>query len=331
MRFTSVADLPSEAARLKEWLWIQGIKSAAVVPMVLGKSIFGLLGFSSLREEKTWSDESITLLKIVGEILANALHRKQVEEELKRSYDQLERRTGELEAVNKELEAFSYSVSHDLRAPLRHADSYTQLLLEDHADKLDEQGKGYCSAIAKSCRRMRELIDDLLKLSRITREKLNRESIDLSVLAQKIARELKKSKPERRVKFIIADSLNAYCDPRLMRVVLDNLLGNAWKFTSGKSEAKIEFGKMVHNVGVAFYVRDNGAGFNQANVHKLFTPFRRLHRRAEFEGSGIGLATVQRIIHRHGGKVWAEGKVGKGATFYFTLNKQFSSLSDEET
>ena len=225
----------------------------------------------------------------------------------------------QLEAANKELEAFSYSVSHDLRAPLRSLDGFSQALLEDYHDRLDDTGRDFLQRVRAASQRMGTLIDDLLSLSRVTRGDLQVEKVDLSALATALAAELQRSDPQRDVRFAIAPDLVARGDPGLMRLVLQNLLGNAWKFTGKRSPAHVEVGSMAHDGGRAFFVQDDGAGFDMAYAAKLFGAFQRLHASDEFPGSGIGLATVQRIIHRHGGQVWAEGTPGRGATFYFTL------------
>jgi len=225
----------------------------------------------------------------------------------------------ELEGANRELEAFSYSVSHDLRAPLRSIDGFSQALLEDYEDKLDETGKDYLHRVRAASQHMAQLIDDLLKLSRLSRAEMHYEQVDLSALAQAVAAELKETEPERQVKFIIKERVVAYGDRPLLRVVLENLFRNSWKFTSKHPQATIEFGVIQEGGKPVYFVRDDGVGFDRAYAGKLFVPFQRLHTSAEFEGTGIGLATVQRIIHRHGGNIWAEGEVEKGATFYFTL------------
>jgi light-regulated signal transduction histidine kinase (bacteriophytochrome) len=230
-------------------------------------------------------------------------------------------RTAQLDAANKELESFSYSVSHDLRAPLRSIDGFSQALLEDYPDKLDETGKGYLNRVRGASQRMAQLIDDLLEMSRLTRKEMKRESVDLTAMAQKIAAELKESQPERKVEFIIQEGLAANGDARLLDAVLENLLDNAWKFTGKHPQARIEFGTTQHEGKPAFYVRDDGVGFDMTYADKLFASFQRLHAPTEFSGTGVGLATVQRIIHRHGGRVWAEAEVEKGATFYFTLQQ----------
>ena len=231
----------------------------------------------------------------------------------------VEERTAQLEATNKELEAFSYSVSHDLRAPLRSIDGFSQALLEDYADVLDADGKKYLERLRNNSRQMASLIDDLLALSRLTRAEMKRALIDLTTVARSLAEELRQRDPQRDVTFDITDDLHAEGDERLLRVALENLMGNAWKFTSKTPGARIEIGQEMQEGSRVFYIRDNGAGFDMAYSDKLFGAFQRLHGVSEFEGTGIGLATVQRVIRRHGGRVWAEGAVGKGATFYFTL------------
>lgn len=228
-------------------------------------------------------------------------------------------RTARLNETNNELEAFSYSVSHDLRAPLRSIDGFSQALLEDYSEKLDEQGKDYLRRVRAACQRMAGLIDDMLKLSRITRSVITRENVDLSALARSVAEELRRTEPERVVEFIIQDGLTVPGDLPLLQMVLENLLGNAWKFTSRHATAKIEFGISASNGKTEYFVRDDGAGFDLAYADKLFVPFQRLHAYTEFSGTGIGLSIVRRIIRRHGGVVRAEGVPGQGATFYFTL------------
>jgi two-component system, sensor histidine kinase and response regulator len=224
-----------------------------------------------------------------------------------------------LEAANRELEAFTYSVSHDLRAPVRSIDGFSQILLEDYASQLDDKGQEHLARIRRSAQRMGELIEDLLRLSRLARGEIQRTDVDLSRMARSIADELRASTPARSVNFVISDDIVAHGDANLLRIVLDNLLGNAWKFTVHVS-ARIEVGSTRGGEAQVYFVRDNGAGFDMKHASKLFGPFQRLHREDDFPGTGIGLATVQRIIHRHGGRVWADGAVGRGATIYFTLD-----------
>ena len=232
----------------------------------------------------------------------------------------LERRNGELEQANRELDAFSYSGSHDLRAPLRAIDGFSQALVEDCQDRLDEEGRAYLARIRAGVQRMSQLIDDLLGLSRLNRAELNAEPADLTGLLHQVATHLAAAAPDRQVEFEVQPGMRALADGSLLRVVLENLLGNAWKFTSRREDPRVEAGETAGPHGErAFFVRDNGAGFTMDHADKLFQPFQRLHRADEFEGTGIGLATVQRIIHRHGGRVWAEAEPGRGATFYFTL------------
>lgn len=265
------------------------------------------------------------LVGIIGIVLGtrrlrqSEFERTLAKEALIRKAKELARSNDELVAVNKELEAFSYSVSHDLSAPLRSLDGFSQAMLEDYNDKVDEQGKDFLGRIRAASQRMGQLIDDLLELSRITRIEMHRETVDLTALAQTIAKELQEREPQRRVEFVIAQGAVADGDSRLLRVALDNLLGNAWKFTAKRPDARIEFGITRHKGGTAYFVRDNGAGFDMTYADKLFDAFQRLHKPTEFPGIGIGLATVQRVIRRHGGSIWAEGAVGKGATFFFTL------------
>ena len=226
----------------------------------------------------------------------------------------------ELEMANRELEAFSYSVSHDLRAPLRAIHGFAEALIEDYGDRLDEVGMDYLNRVRRSAERMAQLIDGLLSLSRLSQRDLYVGMVDLSTLAREVIEELSQRQPDRSVEVKIADGLVAECDMDLVRIVLDNLLGNSWKFTVGKDQAVIEFGAIGQNGETVYFVRDNGVGFDMRYADKLFMPFQRLHGE-EFEGTGIGLATVARIIYRHGGRIWAEGVPGAGATFFFTLSE----------
>jgi len=281
---------------------------------------------------KRYVETSASLLKdlsgkVIGfrGILHDITERKRAEEELKKYREQLEQlvreRTIKLEASNNELEAFSYSISHDLRAPLRAIDGFSHALLEDCEDKLDIQGKDYLMRIRAATQRMSTLIEDLLNLSRITRSGMNMEKVNLTRIVRSVINELQKSQPQRHVKIRIAEGLEDTADSRLIRIALENLLNNAWKFTAKQSETVIEFGSTKEGGKKVYFIRDNGAGFDMTYVDKLFVPFQRLHTIEEYPGTGIGLATVRRIIFRHGGKVRAEGQTDKGATFYFSLHE----------
>ncbi len=267
------------------------------------------------------------------------LRRKQFEDETRRIREQLlraeleavearaareiaEERTklvAELQVKNEELESFSYSVAHDLRAPLRSIDGFGLALLEDYADKLDDDGRQFLTYVRESAQQMSQLIDDMLALSQVTRGEFERAPVDLSSIARLVGAQLQHATPDRQIEFIVADGLSAEGDTRLMTIAFENLLGNAWKYTGAQERARIEVGTLDEEPRI-FYVRDNGAGFDMAYADKLFGMFQRLHARSEFEGTGIGLATVQRVIRRHGGRIWADAKVGQGATFYFTLD-----------
>lgn len=227
----------------------------------------------------------------------------------------------EADAANRELEAFSYSVAHDLRAPLRSMDGFSKALLEDYAEQVGEEGRTYLGYVRDAAQQMAQLIDDLLGLSRVSRGELQRERIDLAAIARSVLVRLQASQPDRSVELVISEELTTSGDPRLVRIVIENLLGNAWKFTSKSPQARIELGHLPEVGRSIYFVRDNGAGFEMAYVEKLFGVFQRLHAASDFEGTGIGLVTVQRIIHRHSGRVWAEGQVDRGATFYFTLEE----------
>jgi PAS domain S-box-containing protein len=273
-----------------------------------------------------WANAVITALRDesgrlrgFGKVTRDMTERKEIEERLEQQRGQLARSNAELIEINKELESFSYSVSHDLRAPLRSIDGFSHALLEDCADKLTEAGQDYLNRIRAATQRMGMLIDDLLNLSRITRGEIHLEDLNISDLVRSILDSLERMHPDRRIEFKIDEGLQVQADQRLLRVALENLLNNAWKFTSKCPLARIDFGKTNANGASAYFIRDNGAGFDPAYADRLFGAFQRLHTVAEFPGTGVGLATVQRIIRRHGGQIWAEGAVDRGATFFFTL------------
>ncbi|MCX6065395.1 MAG: PAS domain S-box protein [Chloroflexi bacterium] len=281
-----------------------------------GQIVWVLLAVSLVKDDNGAPLYFISQIEDISE-------RKQAEEEIRKLNAELEERvrerTAQLEITNKELEAFSYSVSHDLRAPLRGIDGWSQALKEDYQDQLDEQGQQYIERVRSETQRMGQLIDDMLQLSRLTRAEMRKEFVNLSALAQEIALRLQQDEPLRHVDFEIQAGLTGKGDLRLLEALLTNLLGNAFKFTGKRADARIEFGQTTAQGQSVFFIRDNGAGFDMAYSQKLFGAFQRMHKAQEFPGTGIGLATVQRIIHRHGGKIWAEAEVNRGATFYFTL------------
>ncbi|MBW8782191.1 MAG: response regulator [Verrucomicrobia bacterium] len=257
-----------------------------------------------------------TLLPVLARALA--VRRLRLENELLQQ--RLSARTHELESANKELETFSYSVSHDLRAPLRTISGFTDLLISHLGDRVDDESRTYANHVQNGVKKMNLLIEDLLRLARTTRAEVHRMPIDLSLIAREISEKLQATAPDRNVEWIIASGLTTVGDPGLLRVVLENLLSNAWKYTSKIPHARIEFGAETQSNGsTAYFVRDNGAGFDMKYADRLFGPFQRLHAESEFPGVGVGLATVQRIIHKHGGRIWPQAAPDQGATFYFTL------------
>jgi len=269
-------------------------------------------------EVRPWHDAAGAVAGIVIFTEDITEHRKAAADVLKLSEDMAARNL-ELESANKEMESFVYSISHDLRAPIRTVSGFAKIIVEDYLDKLDAQGRDYLNRILKGSEKSTQLIDDLLHLSKIARQDMDRIKIDLSGKASKIAEELREMNHGRNIEVVVQGGLTASADPRLIELALSNLLGNAWKFTSRTEQARIEFGSMEIDGETVYYVKDNGAGFDPEYADKMFWPFHRLHSENEFEGTGIGLTIVERVIRRHGGKVWAEGKVGKGATVYFTL------------
>jgi light-regulated signal transduction histidine kinase (bacteriophytochrome) len=260
--------------------------------------------------------EDLKVLEYFAASLAVAIENARLNDELEQRVAQ---RTTELNNANRELEAFSYSVSHDLKAPLRAIHAYGRLLARDHEERLDSDGREILNKMIASAKQMAEKIDGLLILSRMMRDDLKREPIDLSQMASQVLELLQAGDSERVVTCDIAEGLVTKGDPAMLRNLLENLLGNAWKYSAKKQYARIQVGAENRSGETVFFVRDNGAGFNMRFANKLFVPFQRLHPPSEFQGHGIGLATVQRIVHRHKGRIWAEAEEGQGATFYFTL------------
>jgi PAS domain S-box-containing protein len=324
LRARSVADIthPDDVAATRE----------AIRRVVAGEQRVARFEKRYLTRDGTvvWAWVSSTLLRGRGGVplylvttVQDITERRRAEAEVRWFAESLERqvrdRTAQLEAVNSELESFAYSVSHDLRAPLRALDGFSAALVQDFNDRLDETGRHYLDRIQRAARRMGGLIDDLLTLSRIARHDLARGSVDVTALGEEIAAELRAESPARDVAIVVAPGMTATGDAALLRVALVNLLGNAWKFTAGRPDARIEMGLDERHGTRTFFVRDNGVGFDMAHADKLFAPFQRLHSEREFPGTGVGLATVKRVVARHGGRIWAEAVEGGGATFHFTL------------
>jgi len=291
------------------------MRSLIALPLRTRDGVAGVLSVIRFGDAPPFDEEDLEFLQDLGERTALGLETAQLYDELER---RVESRTRDLNQLNQELEAFSYSVSHDLRGPLRGIDGFSQALMEDYGDQLDETGRDYLARVRAATRRMGELIDALLELSRLSRAPLRRQSVDLSALAEAVLAELRQGS-DRQVDAEVQPGLVADGDPRLLRVVLDNLLGNAWKYTGKRERAEIRFQAATVDGERVYEVRDNGAGFDMAYREKLFRPFGRLHGQGEFQGTGVGLATVQRVLARHGGRIWAEAEPGKGAVFCFTL------------
>jgi signal transduction histidine kinase len=273
-----------------------------------------VLGISPRR---TFDDDYRGFFELVAGHLATAVSNARAYEKLAETGAALLR---DVERKNRELEAFGYSVSHDLRAPLRAIDGFSQALLEDHASQLDADGQDCLRRVRASAKRMAELIDGLLQLSRVERTSLRREAVDISLLGRRIGEVLAGASPDREVTLVVDDGLLADADTRLVEIILENLLGNAWKFTSKTAAPSVALGAVTKDGETIFHVKDNGAGFDEAFAGRLFSPFQRLHAERDFPGTGIGLATAQRIVQRHGGQIWAEGAVGRGATIRWTLS-----------
>jgi signal transduction histidine kinase len=289
----------------------QSVRAALSIPVQSGERMIGAMLIAS-QTAQHFTPNRVRLLTEVGASIGTLI-------ENARLYEDLRQRSIDLAAFNKELEAFSYSVSHDLRSPLVGIDGFSQALMEDYGDRLDDTGRHYLDRIRAGTERLAQIIDDLLALSRVNRTEVRREEVDLSLLASAVATELRQQDQTRQVEFAIAEGIRTPGDQRLLRVLFENLLGNAWKFTSHHAQARIEFGAMDADGQRVYYVRDDGAGFDPAYADKLFVPLQRLHTAEEFPGTGIGLATVERVVRRHGGRIWAEGAVERGACFYFTL------------
>jgi signal transduction histidine kinase len=301
------------AALVLGWLAGMAVARSAAAPLRRMADVVGRASRESnysLRAEGSGGDQG-KLATALNELLVQMQDRDLL----------FRRRSLELEAANKDLESFAFTVSHDLRAPLGSIDGFTQALEADYHHLFDDAGREYMSWIREGCRHMRELIDGLLQMARLTRQEIQRETVDLSGIAHSIADSLQQSHPERRVTFRIRDGVRVVGDERLLRAVLENLMGNAFKFTRKREEAVVEFGTRDG----AYYVRDNGAGFDPVHAAKMFRPFQRLHSSREFEGTGIGLATVAKIVERHGGRAWAEGEIEKGATVYFTTGEPMAA------
>jgi signal transduction histidine kinase len=279
--------------------------------------------FVELHRKSALLSQQSALLERRNSELQDAIQRSwQAEEEIKALNRHLERRLDELNEVNRELEAFSYSVSHDLRGPLSRIAGFSQALLEFHAGQLNDEGRVFLQRIDNSARRMCDLVEDLLNFSRLTRVEVQMQEVDLSAMISGLAAELASRDPGRVADFLVAPGVMAWCDPILIRAAMMNLLENSWKFTRKHATTAIEFGEIAGPEGPVFFLRDDGAGFDMADAARLFNPFQRLHKASEFEGTGIGLATVDRIVRRHGGRIWAEGEIEHGATFFFTLPRE---------
>jgi signal transduction histidine kinase len=291
------------------------VHSFVVVPIRARQAIIGTLSLFRSGPDRGYTAEDLTMMQDVADRAGLAIENARLYGELERRVQQ---RTTELQAANKELEAFSYSVAHDLSAPLRAMRGFAEALLEEQGGQLDERGRAYLDRIHKASQRMSALIDKLLDLAQLARRPLRRQSLDLSAIGAAAIEELRQRHPERAVTFEVAPGLQAQADPTLVTVALENLLANAWKFTSKRPHATIQLGRAE---GGAFFVRDDGVGFDMTQAKDLFQPFARLHSRSDFEGNGIGLATVQRVVERHGGQIRAESAPGAGATFYFTLGE----------
>ncbi|HEV8672355.1 MAG TPA: ATP-binding protein [Candidatus Limnocylindria bacterium] len=295
-----------------------GRQFVLAAPVSVGARRIGVIGVL-VAKRTAFFDDDLGLLQLLADQAGVVLEHRRLFEEVHELNRTLERNVSELRALNDELAAFAYSVSHDLRAPLRSIDGFSQILLEDKGAELGDDGRQHLERVRAAATRMGTLIDDMLLLSRITRDEMKPRIVDLTALASSVVEELRAREPQRQVEFESNGVLPARGDERLLRIALMNLLGNAWKFTRARQPAHVSFGGETRDGEAVFFVKDDGAGFDMRYAQKLFGAFQRLHNTAEFEGTGIGLATVKRIVHRHGGRVWAESEVDKGTTFYFSL------------
>ncbi|HKY51442.1 MAG TPA: ATP-binding protein, partial [Candidatus Limnocylindria bacterium] len=295
-----------------------GRQHVLAAPVTIGGRRIGVIGVL-VDKRATFFDDQLEMLKLLADQAGLVLEHRRLFEEVHALNGALQRNVAELRALNDELGAFAYSVSHDLRAPLRSIDGFSQILVEDKAAELGDDGREHLERVRAAAKRMGALIDDMLLLSRLTREEMTPRRVDMTALARVVVEELRGREPQRLVEFESNGALPAKGDERLLRIALTNLLGNSWKFTRERRPAHISFGQETRDGEQVFFVRDDGVGFDMRYASKLFGAFQRLHNTSEFEGTGIGLATVQRIVHRHGGRVWAESEVGKGTCIYFTL------------
>jgi signal transduction histidine kinase len=320
----------AKGKRLPAGYEYSGPQYVLAAPISVGSRRLGVVAVL-VKKRSAFFDDDLSLLQLLADQAAVVLEHRRLFDEVLDLNRTLEHNVSELRALNDELGAFAYSVSHDLRAPLRSIDGFSQILLEDKGAALGEDGRQHLERVRAAATRMGALIDDLLLLSRLTRDEMKVENVDVTALALGVVDELRAREPQRSVEFESNGAIPAKGDARLVRIALTNLLGNSWKFTRARKPAHISFGGETRDGEAVFFVKDDGVGFDMRYADKLFGAFQRLHSTTEFEGTGIGLATVQRIVHRHGGRVWAESVVGKGTTFYFTLPSADVATADEDS
>jgi signal transduction histidine kinase len=321
---------PAKGKRLPAGYEHAGPQYVLAAPITVGSRRLGVVAVL-VRKRSAFFDDDLSLLQLLADQAAVVLEHRRLFDEVFGLNRTLEHNVSELRSLNDELGAFAYSVSHDLRAPLRSIDGFSQILLEDKGEALGDDGRNHLERVRAAATRMGTLIDDMLLLSRLTRDEMKVENVDVTALARGVVDELRAREPQRSVEFESNGATPAKGDARLMRIALTNLLGNSWKFTRARKPAHISFGGETRDGEAVFFVKDDGVGFDMRYADKLFGAFQRLHSATEFEGTGIGLATVQRIVHRHGGRVWAESVVGKGTTFYFTLPSADVATADEDS